>query len=225
MVKRNSYQRASSYNSDPSYLCGVGVTHAIRVKRLSPLTALTALRVIFTRIANGVKHSLSPEEVLLVDECAQSLSKVRDPQFLANHLVKLEMLSHCIKLTKLALKRKMRIDADEITAALTCKHDPSIKEKHYALIPLCEYFGNYSEWQASNLLIKENLLKRTSHPPKRYVGVGYRDKGSRKIPSTDASPAWQDVASSPIVYDKGRILDPGGLDLKTIRVKTLNAFK
>jgi hypothetical protein len=28
--------------------------------------------------------------------------------------------------------------------------------------------------------------------------VGYKDKGTRRDPSTDASPAWQEVASNPL---------------------------
>lgn len=31
-------------------------------------------------------------------------------------------------------------------------------------------------------------------PPRRFVGVGYRDKGSRRNPATDATPSWQEVA-------------------------------
>jgi len=33
-------------------------------------------------------------------------------------------------------------------------------------------------------------------PAKRYVGVGYRDKGNRRDPAVDGSPAWQEVATS-----------------------------
>lgn len=33
-------------------------------------------------------------------------------------------------------------------------------------------------------------------PPKRRMGVGYRDKGSAQVPEIDASPKWQSVARS-----------------------------
>jgi hypothetical protein len=35
-------------------------------------------------------------------------------------------------------------------------------------------------------------------PPKkveRYIGVGYKDKGSRRFPELDGSPTWQRVAT------------------------------
>lgn len=32
-------------------------------------------------------------------------------------------------------------------------------------------------------------------PPKRFMGIGYRDKGTRRDPAKDGSPSWQEVAS------------------------------
>lgn len=32
-------------------------------------------------------------------------------------------------------------------------------------------------------------------PPEKYIGKGYRDKGTARNPSTDANPEWQEVAS------------------------------
>lgn len=33
-------------------------------------------------------------------------------------------------------------------------------------------------------------------PPTRYIGVGYKDKGSASKPEVDGSPSWKDIASS-----------------------------
>lgn len=38
-------------------------------------------------------------------------------------------------------------------------------------------------------------LKRNP-PPQRYIGVGYRDKGTAKDLTIDGSPSWQEVASN-----------------------------
>lgn len=45
-------------------------------------------------------------------------------------------------------------------------------------------------------------------PPKRYVGIGYRDKGSAKNKAEDGSPSWQEVAThrGPI-YHKGKEIE------------------
>jgi hypothetical protein len=32
-------------------------------------------------------------------------------------------------------------------------------------------------------------------PPKRIIGIGYRDKGTARDPAIDGSPSWQEVAS------------------------------
>lgn len=37
---------------------------------------------------------------------------------------------------------------------------------------------------------------RTKFPEKRFIGVGYRDKGSRRITSEDGSATWQEVAAT-----------------------------
>jgi hypothetical protein len=34
-------------------------------------------------------------------------------------------------------------------------------------------------------------------PPQAYIGKGYRDKGTAKIPAEDGSPSWQEVAAMP----------------------------
>ena len=39
-------------------------------------------------------------------------------------------------------------------------------------------------------------VKTKDLPPEKYIGKGYRDKGTAKNPSIDASPSWQEVASS-----------------------------
>lgn len=42
--------------------------------------------------------------------------------------------------------------------------------------------------------VRERYLT-TPFTPSRFIGVGYKDKGSRRIPSKDGSPTWQEVAS------------------------------
>ena len=226
MVKRKSYQSPSSYNSDPTRQDGVSVTHLLRVRRLKPTEALTGLRVLFTRFAAGLREEdFSPEEVLFISEAADRLSKVRDLNFLKFHWVHLEQLQAAIRISSRNQWKYSRSVSRKVKSALTSENDPSIKEKHYSLIPNHEYYGNFLEWSVKSYIVRDNLLSKKRHPPQRFVGVGYRDKGTRKINSTDASPAWQEVASSPVIYDNGRILDPGSLNTKTIRVKAFNPLK
>jgi hypothetical protein len=39
-------------------------------------------------------------------------------------------------------------------------------------------------------VLKKNL------PAERYIGIGYRDKGTAKNPAEDGSPSWQEIAQS-----------------------------
>jgi len=42
---------------------------------------------------------------------------------------------------------------------------------------------------------RESGVPKSQLPAKRYIGVGYKDKGRRRDPAYDGSPSWQDVAS------------------------------
>jgi len=44
------------------------------------------------------------------------------------------------------------------------------------------------------LVFKDTLLPRKA-PAKAYIGIGYKDKGSRREPALDGSPKWQEVAT------------------------------
>lgn len=44
------------------------------------------------------------------------------------------------------------------------------------------------------LVFKDTILPRRT-PPKAYIGIGYKDKGSRREPAEDGSPKWQEVAT------------------------------
>lgn len=48
-----------------------------------------------------------------------------------------------------------------------------------------------------------------SLPPKRVIGIGYRDKGTARDPARDGSPSWQEVASQAgqLALAKRRIRD------------------
>lgn len=44
--------------------------------------------------------------------------------------------------------------------------------------------------------LRNPLAPPKALPPKRYIGVGYRDKGNRRDPAVDGTPSWQEVANS-----------------------------
>jgi hypothetical protein len=59
------------------------------------------------------------------------------------------------------------------------------------------YFGQKFEGRLGTsyrLCLRHPVLKR-KFPPKPYIGVGYKDKGSRRNKAEDGSPGWQEIAS------------------------------
>lgn len=59
------------------------------------------------------------------------------------------------------------------------------------------YFGmkGHRELRNSFKVILRSSIRPVKVKPKAYVGVGYKDKGTRKKLSKDGSPSWQEVAS------------------------------
>jgi hypothetical protein len=55
--------------------------------------------------------------------------------------------------------------------------------------------GQKSLKSGFSLVFQEELLQRKVPGPRR-IGVGYRDKGSRRDPAFDGSPDWREVATS-----------------------------
>lgn len=61
------------------------------------------------------------------------------------------------------------------------------------------YFGwkrNPVRTTPARILLRNPLAPPPKIAPKRFLGVGYRDKGSRRDPAHDGSPSWQEVANS-----------------------------
>jgi hypothetical protein len=61
------------------------------------------------------------------------------------------------------------------------------------------YFGLRKQpriWNSFRVQLRNPLKPLPRKVPKPYVGVGYKDKGSRKDLAKDGSPHWKEVASS-----------------------------
>jgi hypothetical protein len=50
--------------------------------------------------------------------------------------------------------------------------------------------------------LRNPLAPPKAIPPKRFIGVGYRDKGNRRDPAIDGSPSWQEIATSGLMRSK-----------------------
>jgi hypothetical protein len=78
-----------------------------------------------------------------------------------------------------------------------------IEEAEKSLTPYLPSRQAYYGWRRNpvrvtpaRVRLRNPLAPPTKLPAKRYVGVGYKDKGNRRDPATDGSPSWQEVATS-----------------------------
>jgi hypothetical protein len=64
------------------------------------------------------------------------------------------------------------------------------------IIPAKNLNGVYVHVRGSYHILptKESGIPTSQLPPKRFIGVGYKDKGHRRNSATDGSPSWQTVA-------------------------------
>jgi hypothetical protein len=72
-----------------------------------------------------------------------------------------------------------------------------LKEKSYKIIP-----------QGLSLRIPKTYQKR-------YIGVGYKDKGSKRDLAKDASPNWQEVAATSALLSREKEEDPISYKIRT----------
>jgi len=85
------------------------------------------------------------------------------------------------------------------------------KEYEEKLVPYLPSRQAYFGWRRNpvrvtpaSVRLRNPLAPPKKLPPKRFLGVGYRDKGNRRDPAVDATPDWKDVATKKIVEQNGK---------------------
>lgn len=95
------------------------------------------------------------------------------------------------------------------------------KDLHGFIVPLRNYpsFKKRFSGLFSVRTLKPPEVANRHIPPKRVIGIGYRDKGTARDPAKDGSPSWQEVASrgGQIALAIRRINEAGNLN-KIIKV-------
>jgi hypothetical protein len=71
------------------------------------------------------------------------------------------------------------------------------------------YEGHRELRDSFRVQLRNPLAPARKSPPKRYIGVGYKDKGARRDPAWDGSPRWQDVAQATAFTDTPRLESEG----------------
>lgn len=64
------------------------------------------------------------------------------------------------------------------------------------VVPNRNYLSFRTRFDGSYHLLTLTSSETKNIPPKRFIGIGYRDKGNARDLALDGSPSWQEIASS-----------------------------
>jgi len=161
------------------------VKYSRKVKRV------TLQRFLVTKIVLEPERVRIPEEILVLYDNQLWLEKkcLSDPDFNKKFGSSLEDLSKILKEVNFSRGlslQTLRMLSQKLRNQLGC-----------FLIPDRNYQGTKSRFSGLFQLraAQQPGVPNKTLPPKRQIGIGYRDKGTLKDLAKDGSPSWQEVAS------------------------------
>jgi hypothetical protein len=159
-----------------------------RVKRV------TLQRAIASKIAHFPEEVTFKDVLILVDNLLWLQDKaLKDPIFREKFGVNLKVLTLILKHKKIWNPRELQRNLENISSSVKYGLSGFLLEKRNVKNVLKQQYRFVEVRRPQSL----GTLK-SSLPPERYIGIGYRDKGSAKQPHLDGSPSWQEIASSNI---------------------------
>lgn len=177
-------------NSDPSLDIGRILSEGYRLKMKKGIKKITIFRFLVAKLLYE-EEGLHLDEYIVLYELYYSLSASTDPSFVQKYGKWFKRTIPFFESLAKAQNFPVRIKKQSYTEQAYQEFlSPLIPTKH-------SYFGlrGQRDLRRSFSLKLTSALPVQKIPPKSYVGVGYRDKGSRKNAAQDGSPAWQEVAS------------------------------
>jgi len=149
---------------------------------------ITLLRFLLSKMLYGVE-GLSVEEYLCLFHLYYDLSEITESHFVEKHQSNLDKIE--LILSKLSDNRIFPLVLSEGSKiqmeSLLDRFLPTRRE----------FFGLVGQRELSTsfrLILSDSLVPRKL-PPKAYIGVGYKDKGTRRDVSVNGTPGWQEVGS------------------------------
>jgi hypothetical protein len=154
---------------------------------------ITLFRFLLADLLYGKEeYGFSLERYLVFFELYFELLESPDPLFRAKWLSSLmELKPFMDKLARIVTfpVRVPKVKRDEIVELL--KHNPLLPSKS-------AFFGlnGNRDLQLSFWIVFDAPWKHRKPKPAPFIGVGYRDKGTRRIKAEDGTPHWTEVAAS-----------------------------
>lgn len=149
---------------------------------------ITLLRFLVAKLLYS-DEGLSLEEYLTVYHLFYDLSEVTEPHFLAKHQENLERVFKLLQAMKdvKVFPVQVREGQQAVLENLLGRFLPTPRE----------YSGlaGQRDLRKSFRLVLNDTLVPQKLPAPRYIGVGYKDKGTRRNTAIDGSQSWVEVGS------------------------------
>lgn len=184
-----SGQRHRPGTHDPRNLYSVSKDYSFQLKKLPAEQLFAIWRLLLSKELHKGVGSLEDSEVNTLWLLYMKLSELKDPSFrygIWNSRVGEALLNQFRWIVGIL------------------KFPPSSGRDHFVqtsgrqgyLASAWAFFGWEKEFKLEQILHRKNRrLKTKNPPPKRFVGVGYRDSGHRRDSAFEGSPHWKEVAS------------------------------
>lgn len=160
------------------------VKYSRRLKRIS------LQRYLVSKIVHEADHVKFQDLIVLYDNQIWLEQKsLKDPDFNKKFGSSLEELSFLLK--------QINFQKEFSAKALIRLSQRFRTNLEGFIVPIRNYqsFKKHFSGLFSVLALKTPKEANKILPPKRIIGVGYRDKGTARDPAKDGSPSWQEVAS------------------------------
>lgn len=164
------------------------ITGAMRVSYASTLRRITLERYLITKILYLIGEVTFKDILVLYDNfiwCEDKCKK--DPGFQKKFGTDLLILAKILKETRFSYQNfphTLKI----LSVKLQILHESFAFPRRNLQGIEIHVRGKFHV-----VMHRESGVPRNQIPPKPYIGVGYRDKGSKRDKSIDGSPSWQEV--------------------------------
>jgi hypothetical protein len=152
---------------------------------------VTLLRFLLAKLAYGSEvEGLSTEEFLVLFELNYLVSESQDPNLLKKWEESLKRIQPIFQ--ELAKVQTFPVILTEESR----RHIERLLQDDPILPKPSAYYGLMGNRQLrTSFCVKFENPWPQRLPPKRFIGVGYKDKGNCRQPELDGSPSWQRVAT------------------------------
>jgi len=149
---------------------------------------MTLLRFLLSKMLYG-EEGISIEEYLCIFHLYYDLVEITESHFVEKNSSNLDKVG--ILLSKLSDNRIFPLNLNEMSRiqmeTLLERFLPTRRE-FYGLV------GQREIGKSFKLILNDTLVPRKL-PPKAYIGVGYKDKGTRRDVSVNGCQGWQEIGS------------------------------